>query len=490
MRTRIVMVLCWLVSVPTAQAETRVSEDFEGSAAQIAARWPGQSYCCFPNTGGPFSLVTSPVVNGSQALRYNYTGTQYDNPPQGGGHAEWDYHFGDRDIWVTWSSYMAPGFKTAGQPDGSVAGVATKGLYMYMRSASTGEVHGWVFHYFYGGRQLTLSAQGIKDHKGPNGPGSGPAIPYDTENMWNNVQAYSQPDGQWVGYEAHFKLNTPGQADGLYELYITPRSAGQPTFLATRQANREFVDSNNTGRMPGDSYWFRQKIYRQDGLGWLYLDGLYVTTTRVGFTGAPPPAPGGGGFPPTPPADTSLPNAPTNLTVTELWEDLKALAASVWSWLGPATAEASANDRVTITWPEVEPGTLYELRWQHVGHPDWIPLGRVPSEQGKLVLPLDPPVACAAGQDCWRCADGRAIRDGQTGRWLSETAQGKACSQFAVTPITLPPPPPVPAPVPVPPAPAVITQSGDSITIQCDKSRFTKMKTTGTGTKRVITCLK
>ena len=293
-----------MLGISQVQAVTLLSEDFEGSAAQIAARWPGQSYCCFPNTGGPFNIVTSPVMSGSQSLRYNYTGTQADSPPQGGGHAEWDYHHGAREIWLTWYSYMEPGFKTAGgvhSGANELLSVATKSLYSYMYSPSTGSTHGWVFHYFYGGRQLTLSAQGIKDHKGPNGPGTGTAIPYDTENMWQNIQSYNQPDGQWVGYEARFKLNTPGQADGIYELYITPVSAGTQTFLAARHANREFVDATNSGQMPGDSYWYRTKIYRQDGRGSLYIDNITVTTTRFGILGGAP-------------RDTTAPNVPAGLT--------------------------------------------------------------------------------------------------------------------------------------------------------------------------------
>ncbi|MDP3091156.1 MAG: hypothetical protein Q8N04_10785 [Nitrospira sp.] len=295
-----VVAASWVLGTSPVYATTLISEDFEGSAASIAARWPGQSYCCFPNSGGPFNLVPSPVAGGAQALRYNYTGSQYDNPPQGGGSAEWDYtDQTQREVWITWYSYMAPGFKTAG--GNGVGGVATKGIYQYMKSLSNGQVNGWVFHYFYGGRQLTLSAQGIKDHKGPNGPGTGTAIPYDTENMWQNVQSYEQPDGQWVGYEARFKLNTPGQADGAYQLYITP--PGSTAFLAASHTNREFVDTTPGGRMPSDARWYRTKLYRQDGLGSMYIDNLTVTTTRVGFSGVP-----------LPPSDTTPPATPSGFT--------------------------------------------------------------------------------------------------------------------------------------------------------------------------------
>lgn len=436
--------LCWLLSALPAQAETRVLEDFEGSASSIQARWPGQSYCCFPDSGGPFNLASSPVVNGTQSLRYNFVGS-YDELGgfqccQPGGSAEWDYHFGDKEIWITWYSYMAPGFKTAGGknatppiPDG-IGGIATKGLYQYMFSPATGRVNGWVFHYFYGGRQLALSAQGIKD--APEGP-------YGTHNMWPNVTSYYQTDGQWWGYEAHFKLNTPGQANGLYELYVTP--PGGSAILVSRYATREFVDTTTSGMMPSDAYWFREKIYRQDGLGSMYLDALRVTTTRIGLGGTPPPPPPG------PLPDTSPPNAPTNLNVTELWERVKTLVATVWSWIGPASADAAVpNDKLTLSWENAQVGVDYELRWQSFVHPDWIGLGFIPSSQLKLVVPIAPPISCQIGQDCYVCADARAKRlsDGITGPWLSETPNGKACNQFAVGPIVIPPPPPPPDPVP------------------------------------------
>lgn len=490
MKQRMLSMSWWLVAAlvwaAPSRAITLVSEDFDDGCAAISSRWPDKSYIGFPCGGGEgpegaTTLVTSPVVSGAGALRQNFTGTQYDTPPHGGGAAQQDFgaaNPGYRDIWITWYSRMSTGFKTAGGEisAGGLGGAGTKSIYLYMLSPSTGKQHGWVPNYMWGSHNLSPHAQGIKDAHPIQG---GPIVPYDTEVFYCNVQCYWEPDDQWTGYEMHYRLNTPGQSDGLLEVYVTPQ--GGSTFLMTRYANREFVDSNNSGSMPGDSYWKWAKLYRQDGLGYIYWDRLRITTERIGFSGTPPaPAP-----------DTSLPNAPTNLTVTELWEDLKALAATVWQWLGPSEALAATNDRVTITWPEIEPDTLYELRWHSFAHPDWIPLGRVPSEQAKVVIPLDPPVRCDAGQDCWRCADGRAIRDGRTGPWLSETAHGKACSQFTVGPIALPPLPPVPQPDPEPDliGPAIVTMSGDKVFIACDPARYTKAKTTGTGTKRVITCL-
>lgn len=297
------LLLFMLLCPSLAHAVTLISEDFEGACATVSARWPilGQgmsaTWAC-PGTSG-MAIVSTPVVGGTQSMRYRYTGSQYDVPPQGGGAVFKEYAQGNKEIWTTWWSYMPSTFQTAG--GGGVGGVATKSLYTYMWSPQKGQRNGWVFHYFYGGRQLTLSAQGIKDHRGPNGPGTGTVIPYDTENMWHNIQGYSQESNKWVGYEARFKLNTPGQADGVYELYITP--AGGTTFLAARHSGREFTDSTPTGTMPSDATWYQSSIYRQDGLGDMYIDNLSVTTTRVGLGTAPPPPP---------PSDTTPPSVPTS----------------------------------------------------------------------------------------------------------------------------------------------------------------------------------
>ena len=199
------------------------------------------------------------------------------------------------------------------------------------------------------------------------------------------------------------------------------------------------------------------------------------------------------------PTDTSPPNAPTNLTVTELWQELRALVVSVWQWLGPvaAAAETAVSDAVTISWLDPQDATLqYRFRLSHFAAPGWLDLGLKPSALGRFTQAL-PGLPQKAG-DRFVCVDAQAVRGGIAGQWFSEVAGSPACNQLAMGPIVVVPPPvsvPVPTPEPIPvPAPALspatVTMSGDTITIQCDKSRFTRAKTTGTGTKRIITCLK
>lgn len=168
----------------------------------------------------------------------------------------------------------------------------------------------------------------------------------------------------------------------------------------------------------------------------------------------------------------------------------------VLACLVAASANAAVpNDRVTFTLSGQQPGHEYEVRWQSFLHPAWLSLGLIPATQPTLMVPLSPPVTCPAGADCYVCADARARRlgDSLSGPWLSDTPAGKSCNQFAVGPIVLPPPPvPVPIPDPEPDVigPAIVTMSGDKVFIACDPARYTKAKTTGTGTKRIVTCLK
>lgn len=299
-----------------------------------------------------------------------------------------------------------------------------------------------------------------------------------TNDEGQNYYGIAIPTGQWACIEARLTYGSPGQRNGIVQGWVNGNPSINITNALMDQVGQQSV-------MRG------VRLYTQLGLGAIYYDDYAVSRdARIGCA-----AGSGGSGAPLP--DTSPPNPPTDLNVTELWNGLKRLVATVWQWIGPSSVEAAVpNDTLMLSWTSQQAGIDYDLRWQYFAHPDWIALGLVPSNALQLIVPLSPPVTCLAGADCYVCADARAKRlsDGVFGPWLSETPAGKACNQFAVGPIVLPPPPepvPVPAPVPAPdPAPATVTMSGDTITIQCDKTRYTRMKTTGTGTKRVITCLK
>lgn len=311
-RTGLLSIFVCMCAVP-AHAVTLLSEGWEGTCEEVAARW-SDSYSASPQTEQfpcgtgsvylgpghqPFFLDSGTKLFGSNSLRYNYTGTQYQVPRQGGGYADRNFPGGrSTEIWITFYNRMSAGFQTAG---GAIGGSATKGPYSFMISdtkcvlnnvaynpapcgspGATLQQNGWVFHYMWGTRQIIMTAQGIKDSL----PVNGQPAPYQTQNLNHNVQQFNQPDLKWVCYEAHIRLNTPGQSDGLYEQYATNVSDSGPTILTTRYINREFIDSTPTGTMPSDAKWFKARTYRQDGLGQMWYDSITYSTTRVGCTGS------------------------------------------------------------------------------------------------------------------------------------------------------------------------------------------------------------
>lgn len=85
------------------------------------------------------------------------------------------------------------------------------------------------------------------------------------------------PFGQWVCIETHEQLNTPGQANGVYELWVNGTqvlSAKNVTFLVSGDNNKMGIN----------------RLYRQVGLGSLWFDRIAVGDSRIGCAGSPPPS--------------------------------------------------------------------------------------------------------------------------------------------------------------------------------------------------------
>src|SRR5262249_22918108 len=92
-------------------------------------------------------------------------------------------------------------------------------------------------------------------------------------------QAYSpQPatnpnfqSAQWYCIETHMKMNDPGQANGILEIFVNG-------VQALSYQNRTFVASNES---PYPGYDF-VRFYTQIGHGIRYIDDLAVGNTRIG----------------------------------------------------------------------------------------------------------------------------------------------------------------------------------------------------------------
>lgn len=95
------------------------------------------------------------------------------------------------------------------------------------------------------------------------------------------------PFGQWVCIETHEKLNTPGQADGVLELWVN----GTQVLSAKNVMFRVAGDNNQLGI---------NRLYRQVGLGSLWFDRIAVGDSRIGCLG------GQQGTPPAPPTGLTV----------------------------------------------------------------------------------------------------------------------------------------------------------------------------------------
>lgn len=177
--------------------------------------------------------------------------------------------------------------------------------------------------------------------------------------------------------------------------------------------------------------------------------------------------------------------------------------------LGLSVPQSSAitASSATLAWtPTADSTVRYELRWQHFANGwKWDSIATDLDSTKGVYAQTFPAFADTAG-DRGACWDARAVRGGVPSPWLSESGQ-HVCLQVPMSapapipvpiptpapipvPVPVPTPAPTPVPAPIPSTPATVTMNGDSITIQCDTTRFTRIKTTGTGTKRILICTK
>lgn len=116
-----------------------------------------------------------------------------------------------------------------------------------------------------------------------------------TQDFWCG---YTATTNEWVWIEEHYRINTPGASDGVFELYVNDAqncsysnvpyrdssvTSGWGTFLHTAEWG------GGGGTVPSTQYW--------------WVDHTVLSTTRIG-------RPGG-----TPVGDTTAPTPPTGLTV-------------------------------------------------------------------------------------------------------------------------------------------------------------------------------
>ena len=108
----------------------------------------------------------------------------------------------------------------------------------------------------------------------------------DRERWWWNTEGYqaSFVPGKWHHVETHYKLNTPGQSDGVMESWLDGVKAAyydQVMFRAANEANSTMTRvffSTFFGGSSGDR-WNATK----DEFAW--FDNFTVSRERIGYPG-------------------------------------------------------------------------------------------------------------------------------------------------------------------------------------------------------------
>lgn len=106
--------------------------------------------------------------------------------------------------------------------------------------------------------------------------------PYDYAGTYILNSGIAPSQTSWDQIEFEYKLNTPGQSDGLMRLWING-------VLRIEQLNRAYIGPTPTSRGPAhgllnpSTYLIRTaQIFVQSGLGSLYYDRFAVGDTRIG----------------------------------------------------------------------------------------------------------------------------------------------------------------------------------------------------------------
>ena len=126
---------------------------------------------------------------------------------------------------------------------------------------------------------------------------------YDSCDYYPNMARVPLNDNQWYCVETHLKMNTPGVANGVIEVWID----GAQTMSYTGRMFRgpSVSGPNGNSSLTGFN---AIRIYRQAGVGTMWYDAFAVGSTRIGCSaGSAPPA--------SIPSATSPPNAPTGVTI-------------------------------------------------------------------------------------------------------------------------------------------------------------------------------
>jgi hypothetical protein len=279
------ILLCLGLAIPT-HAATIFTENYEVPTINDLAKKGRSIY----NPTGTSSIVVGPTHpsategtrGGSRVLRQVYDQPVNCNPCNDGTNSYVGFHFSPQpEVWGRYY-YMTEPINPA--TSSSYHFVTSKQHYMKVDGTSPdGIPNGGTTHLF-GSRELQMGTQGAADC---NNNTCG------TTNDNPNKAHIPLQDNRWYCIEYHWKMNTPGVADGVQEIWVD----GVQTLGYYTRKMRDTAHANA-------AFTFIQ-VYRQGANNmYRYEDDYVLATTRIGCSGNSSPA-----------SDTTPPLSPTGLTV-------------------------------------------------------------------------------------------------------------------------------------------------------------------------------
>lgn len=250
------------------------NENFEN---HLTPNWNTSACDGSPQDGCNPSISTDIAHTGTHSLKGNYTGPCAFSQTIACGNYIDHSHTPTANVWSRFYYY------TVGFTYMNVGSGQTKNIFHRAQNANLD----FVIDHEYGSLHFSMQTQ-------PQLPEGPPCLPNDVAcNYPPNVGSVPINDGRWYCIETHGVVNTPGQANGSFELWVD----GTQTL---GWYNRQFSGSPQP-------LFSEFKIYIQSGSGLMYYDDVAVGDTRIGCGVGQPLAPGVGA------PDITPPSAPAGL---------------------------------------------------------------------------------------------------------------------------------------------------------------------------------
>jgi hypothetical protein len=169
-------------------------------------------------------------------------------------------HWSEQELYVRYYTYKTPGFPTCS--------IATKGLIIDGTGAGNG--YGGVYNCMWGTDAFLLHSYGLP-----------------SETLDQNIGTTMDFDGgKWYLIEAHIKLASPGQNNGVFELWIDDVSGGPPSSQTLRMRYTNLPLGNQGYTLTKLDLLTYQNSCKTGFSGkYIYYDQIVVSKSRIGAMG-------------------------------------------------------------------------------------------------------------------------------------------------------------------------------------------------------------